>query len=359
MADQNRGINTTAKGNPEQGFLPDFCRPPAVITVAVFMELFAVVVALSSAPGWSEFWFALALLTLFTQWIGLLSSAVLCFLRRYFSPVSTTRDVALVFVMMMVAVGAFSEITFRFHSWIELPLIRVEHGYFLARNLIIGAVIAGILLRYLYLNHQWREQIVAENEARFAALQARIRPHFLFNSINTVVSLIHTNPKMAEHVALDLADLFRAAIETEDALIPLEQELKITRQYLDLEKTRLGDRLQIDWKIEGNPATVLIPPLTLQPLVENGVYHGIERMDEGGLLSIWGNSVAKGYQLRIRNTNSDSSAESRTGLHVGLENIRQRLEARFGSRAEFRYTRGPKTFEVMIQLPDGDLPPAA
>ena len=113
-------------------------------------------------------------------------------------------------------------------------------------------------------------------------MQARIRPHFLFNSINAVLSLIRCDPKRAERALEDMADLFRVLMADNRQLAPLEQEVALCRQYLELEHLRLGERLQVAWHIEKMPRDALIPPLVLQPLLENAVYHGIEPPAEPG-----------------------------------------------------------------------------
>ena len=130
----------------------------------------------------------------------------------------------------------------------------------------------------------WRTQALSRalHEARLQVLQARIRPHFLFNSINAVLSIVRAEPRQAETALEDMADLFRMAMADAQDLVPLRQEIELGRQYLALEQLRMGERLRVNWHIEDMPDDALMPPLMLQPLLENAVYHGIEPLPQGG-----------------------------------------------------------------------------
>src|SRR5690606_31316183 len=147
---------------------------------------------------------------------------------------------------------------------------------FVLRSLGVAGIVAAVALRYLYMQHEWKRRLESESAARIEALQARIRPHFLFNSLNTIAAMIEAAPKAAEAAVEDLADLFRAALAANSRLVPLCDELALARGYLALEHLRLGERLQVEWDVDTLPVDALVPPLTLQPLLENAVYHGIE-----------------------------------------------------------------------------------
>ncbi|HSG92568.1 MAG TPA: histidine kinase, partial [Methylotenera sp.] len=154
----------------------------------------------------------------------------------------------------------------------------------LSRVLLTAFSISAFTLYYF--NLRYRAHSPAVTEARLQALQARIRPHFLFNSINAVLSLIRSQPKQAEAALEDMADLFRVLMADNRELVPLAQEIALCRQYLALEKLRLNERLHIQWQIDNMPPDALIPPLILQPLIENAVYHGIEPLANGGTITI-------------------------------------------------------------------------
>jgi two-component system sensor histidine kinase AlgZ len=207
-----------------------------------------------------------------------------------------------------------------------------------------------VLLRYLYVQQQWRLHVHAQARARVQALQARIRPHFLFNSMNTISSLIRGRPRDAEQAVEDLSELFRASLKAEE-FIPLRDELGITRNYLDIEHLRIGDRLRVSWSVDEQvDLDIPVPCLSLQPLVENAVYHGIEPRIEGGEISI---SVGKrGEQLfiQVRNPLPDK-AHLRRGHHMAQDNIRQRLELSYGQRAGLVVKELEQAYEVVLSLP--------
>ncbi len=211
-----------------------------------------------------------------------------------------------------------------------------------------AALVTGILL--LYFNLRGRALSPALAEARLQALQARIRPHFLFNSLNAVLSMIRNDPRRAESALEDLADLFRMVMADNRALVPLAGELELCRQYLGLEKLRLGERLNVVWHIDHMPADALVPPLLLQPLLENAVYHGIEPAEAGGEVVI--NIFLRERRLYLYLSNP----YRRDGNHPGgnrmaLANVRERLALHFDAEAQLdiRVTEG--RYQVRIAIP--------
>ncbi len=217
----------------------------------------------------------------------------------------------------------------------------------------LGGLAAGTLLFYF----EMRSRIFspALSEARLQALTARIRPHFLFNSLNAVLSLIRSEPRRAEHALEELADLFRVLMRDHRDLLPLADEIALCRQYLDLEKLRLGDRLNVEWDIAEVPADVKVPPLMLQPLLENAVYHGIEPSGEPGTVRI--GFARKGDELHVWLANPCGKAgDAAKGSHMALANIRERLtlyydlEAHLETREEI-LPDGSREYRVHITLP--------
>ncbi|MGA9421967.1 MAG: sensor histidine kinase, partial [Rhodanobacteraceae bacterium] len=213
----------------------------------------------------------------------------------------------------------------------------------------ICALIAAALLRYLYVQDRWRERVRAAAKAQVDALQARIRPHFLFNSMNTIASLIRERPVEAERGVLDLADLFRAALGADDSIGTLGEELDLIENYLRLERLRLGARLQTDIEVATLPRDLPMPRLLLQPLVENAVYHGIQAIAAGGTIRIIGTCSGDGVEIRISNPVPANAAPKRHGL--ALASIRGRIGYHFGERAELRVEPGADTYTVTLRLP--------
>jgi len=190
----------------------------------------------------------------------------------------------------------------------------------------------------------------ALSEARLQALQARIRPHFLFNSLNAVLSLIRQDPRRAERALEDLSDLFRVLMADNRELTPLAREVDLCRQYLAIEELRLGPRLQLDWQVADMPGDALVPPLILQPLLENAVYHGIEPRSEPGTVTIriW----RDGDRVRalLRNPYR-GEGDRHSGNRMALANIRERLLLHFDAEAQLTSSVQDNAYEVEIVIP--------
>src|SRR6266567_7133292 len=187
------------------------------------------------------------------------------------------------------------------------------------RHVLFSLAIAGILLYYFQLRAKALSPAITE--ARLQALQARIRPHFLFNSINAVLSLMRSEPRRAEAALEDLADLFRVLMRDNRQLMPLADEVELCRQYLDLEKLRLGERLTIEWHVDNMPKDALVPPLLLQPLLENAVYHGIEPSSAPGVIAI-NIFLRRGEVHAILRNPYKMSHSDHGGNNMALANIR-------------------------------------
>lgn len=332
-------------------FLPDFCSLPSVLSVVVLVELFAFILTLASAPHSKDLWSTLALYSLFMQWAGLISAALLCLLRRPLAHCSDALAGMVSYFLLLLTLGVLSLVAHMTLDLAGFPITTESRGEFLLRNLGIGAIVLALTLRYFYVSHQWRRRIRAEARARLEALQARIRPHFLFNSINTVTSLIHDKPDEAEEALLDLADLFRASLREEQQFIPLGEELALTRRYLNMESLRLGERLKLDWQLAEGIEALQLPSLLLQPLVENAVYHGIEPNPEGGSITITIQHTAGQLQLAVSNPLPPPGAVRSNGNRIALENIRARLAAHYGERAMLSIEDGEGHFQVRLNLP--------
>ncbi len=264
-------------------FLPDLCRLPVVLAVLLVTELVVIIYVLSTSRLGGYNWEQLSLLSLYAQWIGILSTVGLCHLRPIINRLSPRASSGICFTwIMLVTLATNTGAQWIFHSgdW------RQWTGLWLSRDLIIVGVLAAICLRYMYVQQGWRLEQRATQNAKVDALHARIRPHFLFNSMNTIASLISYAPEEAERAVEDLAALFRASLSQSDVLVSWQQELSICQAYLRIEQQRLGERLVVDWQLSKVPDDFQLPPLTLQPLIENAIYHGIERRPETGVLLI-------------------------------------------------------------------------
>ena len=223
-----------------------------------------------------------------------------------------------------------------------------EGPVFALRHAIVSLLTAGALLGYFHLRANALSPAITE--ARLQALQARIRPHFLFNSINAVLSLVRSEPRRAETALEDLADLFRVLMRDNRQLAPLADEIRLCRQYLDLEKLRLGDRLTIEWHVENMPRDALVPPLVLQPLLENAVYHGIEPSSSPGVIAI-NIFLRRGEVHAVLRNPYRFSGSHHAGNKMAMDNIRERLALHFDAEASLESRAGKDSYEVHIRMP--------
>ena len=214
------------------------------------------------------------------------------------------------------------------------------------RDACVAGAAAGATLYWARLRSQ--SYLPALAEARLAALQARIRPHFLFNSLNAVLGLIRTDARRAETMLEDLADLFRVLMRDHHQRVPLSEELDLCRKYLEIESLRLGDRLLIEIEVDPSSEDALVPLLLLQPLVENAVLHGIEPAAVPGLVQL--KVEQRGQYIYIMVTNPWHGEDVRRGHQVGLSNVRQRLELLHDleARLETRVENGRFILEMTL-----------
>ena len=219
----------------------------------------------------------------------------------------------------------------------------------LVRELAFALAAQFLLIGYFTLRA--RALSPATTEARLQALQARIRPHFLFNSITAVLSLMRSDPRRAEVALEDLADLFRVLMRDNRELTPLANEVELCRQYLELEQLRLGERLVIDWNVKSMPGDALVPPLVLQPLLENAVYHGIEPSTERGVLSINIFLSRDEVHAILKNPYIANGGRHQNGNKMALDNIRERLALHFDAEASLESRVMRDTYEVHIRMP--------
>lgn len=334
-------------------FLPDFCSMRMVFAVVVMAELLAFILLLMVPPHEPVRWEDLGMLSLFIQWIALASTALLCGLRKWMIGINNTLAGYISYALVLVVTLLVSEAAY--WSAIQMGIQRDGswHQAFLLRNLGISAILSAVILRLIYLQHQQRMHIQAHADARIQALQARIRPHFLFNSMNTIAALIRSQPDDAEAAVEDLSDLFRTSLRESRHLVTLAEEIETAKRYLHIESLRLGSRLQHDWQLDNVNQKALLPMLTLQPLLENAIYHGIETMPEGGTIRIHAQQDNGLINLSIYNPCPlREQGDSHRGNRMAQENIRERMLIAFGTRAhlEMKLTNGECCVELVFPI---------
>ena len=206
-------------------------------------------------------------------------------------------------------------------------------------------------MRYLYVTSEWRRSIVLEAQSRISALQALIRPHFLFNSMNTIASLTRSDPRRAEEAVEDLADLLRANLNSNEQRTTLKQELEVAAIYQRIEKLRLGDRLSVRWDVAELPMRALIPSLTIQPLLENSIYHGIELLPDGGEVLVSGKRDSDMLCIQVSNPVVAGGQSKKDGHHMAMSNIQQRYALAYDGRASVTVESNSERFSVILKFP--------
>jgi len=210
-----------------------------------------------------------------------------------------------------------------------------------------GAGMAGAIFQWLRLRAQAR--LPADTTAKLAELQSRIRPHFLFNTLNTALSLVRLDPARAEVVLEDLAELFRVALTDNDESVSLNDEVELAQRYLAIEQIRFGERLQVSWELDADAGAARVPPLLLQPLVENAVRHGVEPAPDGGIIRV--RTRVKMGRAVVSIANTVSGGPSRPGNGIALRNVRERLRLMHDVAAQFDTRLDRDVFRVQIVVP--------
>ncbi|QNR99199.1 sensor histidine kinase [Stenotrophomonas sp. 169] len=336
--------------------MPELCRLPRLAAMCGLALLVVVVLAL--APDGSRHWSMGRLVSAsgFALWLALAVSGALCVLRRVLSrlpPVAgSLAAIGLTAVIAVLGAGIIHAL----YAVLGDSFTRgIGFWRFTLGSAATTALISAVALRYFYVSDRWAAQVQAKARAEADALQARIRPHFLFNSMNLIASLVRRDPVVAERAVLDLSDLFRAALGAGDGDSTLQGECELAERYLSIETLRLGDRLQVRWQRPDDlPWQHPMPRLVLQPLVENAVLHGISRLPEGGTIEL-DIACAEGLlQILIRNPAPDPEAPSLAltqGAGHALHNIAHRLAWRFGAGARMTAGWSGGYYECRITIP--------
>ena len=314
-------------------WLPNFLTPGALLMLMAAAELIVLIALLAGNASASGFWQRFAPASLLAQWVAICVAFGLSLLTprlsRLSNAVSALTALALVgitsFLCVSLAASAQSIIS-RAESQTLTPAFALRIAF-------IAVLVSAAGLRYAYVQRQWALEIQANARVKVEALTARIRPHFLFNSMNTLASLIAIDPVRAEQVVEDLSELFRAALKAGDFDIPLEEELALAQHYLRIEQLRLGDRLHVEYDLVDLPQLKL-PSLLLQPLVENAVYHGIQPLSAGGTVRLSAKVDAGLLKITVENPFDERLCKPGNGM--AQANITARLRLAFGARANLQ-----------------------
>jgi two-component system sensor histidine kinase AlgZ len=336
-------------------FLPDFGSFGMAARFVSLALLIALIITIGRNEHFDEqAWQEFNLLIAFALALSFVSVLVLKLISPLLNRMSVVAGSALaVLVLLAVAVIGTDAMIFALHDFGFIterwPLWRES---LLLRTLLITGIIGALGLRYLIIRHRAEIDAKHQQEARMQALQSRIRPHFLFNSLNSVASLTRSDPTRAEAALHDLADLFRVLLADARKLVPISAEREISRQYLEIEKLRLGDRLQVKWNVGNIPRSAQIPALTLQPLLENAIYHGIEPRFAGGTIRVEMWTEGETLNIMISNPMPEVRKNSPSkGNKIAQDNTRQRLATQFGDKASMQAFEEGGQYHVKIRMP--------
>jgi two-component system sensor histidine kinase AlgZ len=341
------------------GFLPDFCSGWVLFNVVVVAELLAIVIAMVMPSGLLALDPALEflLVSLYIQWIALAGTAVLCLVRQRLNRLPPVRALAYAYLLLLAVTSLVSEAAL----WLLYFSGRLAsahpswYGDFHILALSISAIANGLLMRYFLAKHELKQRTLSEAHQRLLALKARIRPYFVFNSLNIIASLVRTAPAKAEAAIEDMAQLFRLMLAEDENLVPIRHEIEIAEKYLALETLRLDNRLHVVWDIGKFPRKAVMPVLTLQPLLEHAIRHGIEELPAGGTIDIrlW----EEDGRIHIRVSHPlphvrGGRARSRTpSPGQSLEDIRARFRSHYGEVAQLETREDDGRFIVSVTLP--------
>jgi two-component system sensor histidine kinase AlgZ len=325
--------------------LPDMRNLGVQLRVLVLANMMALIAAVLSAETPAQIWQQLLQISAALQPVLLASMLLLFVLHRWLTQLPYRQGVLMVLLIVLLLASLLQLAAGGLLGELSAPS--------LLRLWFFSAVVTGTIIAYF--NMRSRALSPAITEARLQALQARIRPHFLFNSINAVLSLIRSDPRRAETALEDLAELFRVLMADNRQLVPLQGEIDLCHQYLALETLRLGERLRIVWDIDPAATDTLVPPLLLQPLLENAVYHGIEPSSEGGEIVIDIDRIGNEVHLMLSNPFNRAN-QRQSGNKMALNNIRERLALHFDAEGQLKIRTVDQQYQVHIVIPYRTVP---
>jgi two-component system sensor histidine kinase AlgZ len=349
-------------------YLPDLNKPQAVLGMLLSIELFVGSLALMKYPiGSIEFLSFFGGLSFLMLWIGIVFALLMHSLKPFLRKQNVFISTVLQLMCLLLIATIFTYmaktllVTYLSHTNLSVLLLQDPQQFYL-NNVWLCLLVGGLLMRYFYIAHQNQEKIKAISVAQVQALQSRIRPHFLFNSLNSIASLVRIDPELAEQSVEDLADLFRASLSESTRRVSLKEELEIARLYQRIEQLRLGERLTVKWQVKDLPVRQKVPVLIIQPLLENAIYHGIEPRTSGGTVSViaqvTGKGAARKIEIAIENPLPEKASRSLVGVgpkqgnKIAMKNIEQRLRLVYGDdKARVDVSQTETSYSVRLIFP--------
>jgi len=322
-------------------FIPRLNQPYALLLLLFLAQLLAIVLTLVNPEHLN--WQAFAYNSLFIHWNLLIMVGIISAIRPL---LILSGEIAASVIFLILAPIITLSLTYLMQEYLIENFKLLDY----LRFSIISFIVAAVLLRSFYLQAQWHKLRQAELHARIESLQARIRPHFLFNSLNSIISLLSLDIAKAEQAILDLADLFRANLASSNTLITFEKEISLAKSYIAIEQYRFSYKLQIKWEIENVPPNTPIAQLTLQPLLENAIIHGVQNSCSEQIINVNAKIAHDFLELAVINSYAKQEVKSKGAKHA-LANIELRIKALFGEQAELKLSKKNQEFTALVRYP--------
>lgn len=323
-------------------------QPTTLIWVVLGGEGLAALFALVPNDGQGR-WIQFGLASFMIQWVLLLTLGGLYLLRERLRAVRPLLIACLAITLLVLSMWIACGV-----AWLVLDgewgMSRNAWGGMVARFTAVTLTVGMLGLAAFHNHWRTRQLAVRAKQAELEALQARIRPHFLFNTLNTGAALVHQRPEEAERLLLDLSDLFRAALAGPRE-ITLADELALVRRYLEIEGLRFGDRLRVEWQVPAALPDLSVPALSIQPLVENAIRHGVEPVATGGDVHLQVATNGDWLEVTVANALPSAPVRPTTGHQVGLNAVRARIQAMTHGRGSVRTTTAEGRYTAVIRIP--------
>jgi two-component system sensor histidine kinase AlgZ len=333
----HEGADPVVQARPAQALVFDACHVGVILRAVLYVETVMSVGAMFGAVAPADWLLRVAILSVAALPATLAWLIVACSLKRVLARLPPAWQQA-----FGMALGALAGL----YGCAMMALIGTPSAPWVA-SAFTGAVLAAALVAALALRAKGR--MPADTAARLAELQARIRPHFLFNTLNSAIALVREDPARAEAVLEDLSDLFRHALMDPGGSVTLAEEVALARRYLDIEQVRFGDRLQVEWALDPLAGSARVPPLVLQPLVENAVKHGVEPSAAGAQVKV--STQRRSGTVVIKVTNTVPAGQGRRGHGVAQDNVRDRLRLLHDVQGQFQAALKNGIYQVRMEVP--------
>jgi len=349
---ERRESKSSANAGESSGFLPDFCASGYVINIVVLAEMIAVAITVLTDRLSANIYQDFLLISMFVQWVALMSVATLCLLRNMLNRLPPWRAIMVAYLILLCITWVISELAIWILAWTGLITTPRPswYLYFHIQNVIVSAVVNALALRYFIARDQLRDQTLAAAAAHTEIQKHRVRRHFLFNSMNSIASLTQRAPDKAEEAIEDMSDLFRLMLDESKGLNAVHKEIALAKKYIKMEKLRFQRRLKVTWYIDEVPRFAKTPALLLQQLLENAIYGGIEALPKGGEIRVKVGMNENNIEYSLDSPWQPDEQAGRDQSEL-IEHVRARLQEEYQDKAELNVEESSSRQSVVVRHP--------